>query len=243
MSLRLRLTLVVAVTFALVVVGCTFAAHLSASQQLRSETDAFLASRSTRFTQAPAANFPPGGQDPDDGGGPAGPPLADPDAVTQILDSNGVLNSYIAGQPTLPIDANDRLLAQRGGRSQFRNITIGDDPYRMLTVALPNRGAVQIARSVASDDKVLDSLDTRLLLIAVAGTIIAASLAWVIARRTVRPIEHLTQTATYVAATQNLDNPIEVSRRDEIGRLASSFNRMLDALRTSREQQRRLVLD
>jgi len=243
MSLRLRLTLVVAVTFALVVVGCTFAAHLSASQQLRSETDAFLQSRSTRFTQVPRANFPRGGQDPDDGGGPGGPPLADPDAVTQILDSNGVVNSYIAGQPTLPIDATDRLLAQRGGRSQFRNITIGDDSYRMLTVALPNHGAVQIARSVASDDKVLASLDTRLLLIAVAGTIVAASLAWVIARRTVRPIEHLTQTATYVAATQDLDNPIAVSRRDEIGRLASSFNRMLDALRTSREQQRRLVLD
>jgi len=243
MSLRLRLTLVVAVTFALVVVGCTFAAHLSASQQLRSETDTFLASRSTRFTQVPSATFPRGGQDPDDGGGPGGPPLADPDAVTQILDSSGNVNSYIAGQPTLPIDANDRLLAQRGGRSRFRNITIGDDPYRMLTVALPNHGAVQIARSTQADDKVLDSLDTRLLLIAVAGTIIAASLAWLIARRTVRPIEHLTQTATYVAATQDLDNPIDVSRRDEVGRLASSFNRMLDALRMSREQQRRLVLD
>jgi len=243
MNLRLRLTLVVAVTFAFVVVGCTYAAHLSASQQLRSETDAFLAERSTRFTQAPGTNFPRGGQDPDDGGGPEGPPLADPDAVTQILNSDGDVNSYIAGQPALPVDANDRLLAQRGGRPNFRNITLGDDTYRMLTVALPNHGAVEIARSTAGDNAVLDSLDTRLLLIALAGTIVAASCAWLIARRTVRPIEHLTQTATYVAATQDLDNPIDVNRRDEIGRLASSFNSMLDALRMSREQQRRLVLD
>jgi two-component system, OmpR family, sensor histidine kinase MprB len=243
MSLRLRLTLVVAITFALVVVGCTYAAHVSASRQLRSETDAFLLDRSTRFTHSPPSKFPQGGHDIDDGGQPGGLPLADPDAVTQIIDANGTVDSYIPGQPTLPIDAEDRQLAQHGGHPRFRDVTVDDSPYRMLTVALPNGGAAQIARGIDADEDVLSSLDTRLLLIAIAGTIVAASLAWLIARRTVRPIERLTQTATYVAATQDLDNPIDVSRRDEIGRLASSFNSMLDALRTSREQQRRLVLD
>ena len=102
---------------------------------------------------------------------------------------------------------------------------------------------MQIARSIEADNNVLSTLDARLLLIALAGTLIAASLAWLIARRIVRPIEQLTVTATEVAATQNLDNPIAVDRNDEIGRLASSFNSMLDALRTSREQQRRLVMD
>jgi len=244
MSLRLRLTLVVAITFALVVVGCTYAAHVSASRQLRSETDAFLLDRSTRFTHAPPNKFPQGGHDIDDGGQGGSFPLADPDAVAQIIDTGGTVDSYIPGQPALPIDAKDRLLAQQGGHPRFRDVTVDDSSYRMLTVALPNGGgAVQIARAIDADEDVLSSLDTRLLLIALAGTIVAASLAWLIARRTVRPIERLTQSATYVAATQDLDNPIDVSRRDEIGRLASSFNRMLDALRTSREQQRRLVLD
>jgi len=243
MSLRLRLTLVVAVTFALVVVGCTYAAHVSASQQLRSETDAFLIGRSARFTNVPQGELPRGGQDADDGRVGSGPPLSDPDATTQILDASGNVTGYQPGQPALPVDATDRLLAQHGGHSRFRNITIGDDSFRMLTVALPNHGAVQIARSIEADQDVLNSLDARLLLIALAGTVLAASLAWFIARRIVRPIEGLTSTATYVAATQDLDHPIDVNRRDEIGRLASSFNRMLDALRTSREQQRRLVLD
>ena len=89
----------------------------------------------------------------------------------------------------------------------------------------------------------LGSLDMRLLLIALAGTLLAAALAWLIARRIVRPIEELTTPRPNVAATQELDNPIEVSRRDEIGRLAASFNTMLAALRSSREQQRRLVMD
>ena len=90
----------------------------------------------------------------------------------------------------------------------------------------------------------LSSLDTRLLLIALAGTIVAASLAWLIARRIVRPIEQLTTDARPTSPRPKTSTTRSTSsRRDEIGRLASSFNSMLDALRTSREQQRRLVLD
>jgi two-component system, OmpR family, sensor histidine kinase MprB len=243
MSLRLRLTLVVAVTFALVVVGCTYAAHVSASSRLRAETDQFLLQRSARFEHAKSGQFPENGGDGDEGGGAGGPALAEPDAVTQIIDANGRVQSSIKGQPALPIDAHDRQLAQHGGDRHFQDVTVKDVPYRVLTVALPGGGAAQIARNIKGDKDVLATLDTRLLLIALAGTIVAASLAWAIARRTVRPIEELTQTATYVAETQDLANPIQIDRRDELGRLASSFNTMLEALQTSREQQKRLVLD
>lgn len=244
MNLRLRLTLVVAVTFGLVVVGCTYAAHVSASSRLRSETDQFLLQRSARFATTQSNEFPQNGGDGDESGGPgSGPALADPDTIVRILDAQGQVHSSIKGQPALPINAHDRQLAQHGGHASFRNVTVEHVPYRVLTVALPHGGAALIARSVKADNDVLATLDARLLLIALAGTIVAASLAWVIARRTVRPIEELTQTATYVAKTQDLANPINIDRRDELGRLASSFNTMLEALNTSREQQKRLVLD
>jgi len=244
MNLRLRLTLVVAITFALVVVGCTYAAHVSASQRLRAETDQFLAQRSTRFAHTPQGEFADNGSDGDErrvaGGGPA---LSDPDAVAQILDASGHVKSSIAGQPPLPIDAGDRRLAQHGGTRRFRDVTVQHVAYRVLTVALPGGGAAQIARNSTGDNDVLATLDTRLALIALVGTLVAASLAWAIARRTVRPIEVLTQKTTYVAETEDLANPIQIDRRDELGRLASSFNTMLNALHTSREQQKRLVLD
>jgi two-component system sensor histidine kinase MprB len=242
MNLRLRLTLVVAVTFALVVVGSVYAAHVSARHQLRAAADNFLLQRSDRFADSPRGKIPHGGQRTDGDHDHGGPALADPDALTQILNSHGAIDSYIAGQPALPVDAIDRAIAEHGGRPRFRDIKLGDDSYRLLTVALPG-GAAQIARDVSADDDLLSSLDTRLLLIALAGTVIAASLAWIIARRMVRPIEQLTTSASYVAATKDLDHPIAVTRRDEIGTLAASFNRMLDALRTSRAQQRRLVVD
>ena len=69
------------------------------------------------------------------------------------------------------------------------------------------------------------SLDARLLLIALVGTLVAASLAWAdrpphrAADRAAHHDRHATS-----PTTQDLDNPIEVDRRDEIGRLASSFN-------------------
>ena len=107
MSLRLRLTLVVAVTFALVVVGCAYAAHVSAKNRLRAGDRRVPRSngrRGSRDTQPD--QFPDTGKDRDDGRGRGGgPALSDPDAVVQILDADGDVHSSIAGQPALPVDA------------------------------------------------------------------------------------------------------------------------------------------
>ena len=252
MSLRVRLLLVVSTTFAIVVVGCVYAAHVSTRQELRSETDRFL----TQRAQDPRVT---GGLGDGDGrggpGGPGGPgvspnaqpgssqPLAEPDAIVQLLDTKGVVVRSIANQPLLPVDTQDKAIAARGGRSRFRNVTVSGTEYRVLTVALHDGGAAQIGRSVAGTNHVLSTLDLRLLLIALAGTALAALLAWLIARRIVRPVEQLTLAAEHIAQTQELDQNIAVSRRDELGRLATSFNTMLAALGSSRAQQQRLVMD
>jgi len=51
---------------------------------------------------------------------------------------------------------------------------------------------------------------------------VAAALAWVIARRIVRPVEQLTLAAEQIAQTQELEHHIEISRHDELGRLAET---------------------
>jgi len=56
-------------------------------------------------------------------------------------------------------------------------------------------------------------------------------------------VTRLTRAAERVATTQDLAASIDVRRRDELGRLASSLNAMLAALGTSREQQRDLIRD
>jgi two-component system sensor histidine kinase MprB len=246
-SLRIRLALVVATTFAVVVVGCVYAAHVSAQRALRRETDRFLVQRSQSpvFTAGERNRGPHFG----DLNSPGAPPprggfaFAEPDALVQLLDKNGDIVRSFAGQPSIPVDKSDKQLAAAEGSPRLRTAKVDGKEYRVLTMSLPDGGAAQIARSIAESNSVLSSLDWRLFLIALAGTVVAAALAWLIARRLTRPVEQLTLTAEHIAQTQDLDQHIEIERGDEIGRLATSFNTMLAALDSSRAQQRRLVVD
>jgi two-component system sensor histidine kinase MprB len=225
MSLRLRLALIVATTFAAVVVACVFAAHVSASNQLSAETDRFL----TEHAHDPFLEHSP------DNDSDTRPPSLGPDVVVQRLNAEG---TPVGGTDKLGVTAKDRAVAAGAG-AYFRT----DNGYRILTFPAPGGGAVQIARTTAASNHVLSTLDTRLLLIAIGGTLLAALAAYFIARRIIRPVEKLTGAAEHVAATQDLAAHIDVERNDELGRLAESFNTMLIALDTSRDQQKRLVMD
>jgi two-component system sensor histidine kinase MprB len=239
MSLRARLTVVVAAIVALAVAGGAWAAWAATSHQLHGEVDRFLLGRVDTYVHTGPGDRQLGGER--DHGGAA---LVDFDAITKVLDANGDVYAAVAGQPALPVDATDRTLAaDRSGRTRFRDVTVGGQHYRLLTVSLSGGGAVQLARSLSETDDILHVLRDRLLLAALGGAAIAALVAWEVARRTTRPVVELTAAAEAVAATQDLSVPIPVRGDDEVGRLASSFNAMLAALGTSRDQQRRLVTD
>ena len=243
MSLRTRLTVIVAVIVAVAVVGGAYAAQLSARHALSEETDKFLRDRAAGFVRQGANDLGP-----DFGGAPTHPDddhdrFFEFDALQQTIDRDGTVTNSLPGQPTLPIDAGDRAIAREQDESRYRDVTIDGESYRMLTASLRDGGAVQIAREVSETDDVLDVLRTRLVIIALAGIALAALAAWLVMRRATRPIEQLTDTAERIAETQDLTTPIPVKRDDEVGRLASSFNTMLIALDTSREQQQRLVVD
>jgi two-component system sensor histidine kinase MprB len=242
-SLRTRLTVVVAVIVAVAVVGGAWAAELSTRSALGGETDKFLRDRAAAIVQQPSRDLGGdfGAQHPD-GDDHHGPSFAF-DAVQQTIDRNGKVTNTLPGQPPLPIDAHDRAIAARPSPSSYRDVRINGTEYRMITVSLHGGGAVQVARPVSEAHDVLDVLRNRLVLIALAGVGLAALAAWLVMRRAIRPIERLTETAEHIAATQDLATPIPVRGDDEVGRLAASFNTMLIALDTSREQQQRLVVD
>ena len=63
------------------------------------------------------------------------------------------------------------------------------------------------------------------------AVLLAAGIAWLLARATTRPLEELGNAAARIASG-DLDTTIEVRSRDEVGRLAETFNEMTDELRT-----------
>ena len=63
------------------------------------------------------------------------------------------------------------------------------------------------------------------------AVLLAAAIAFLLARATTRPLEELGDAAARIAAG-DLDTTIEVRSRDEVGRLAASFNAMTEDLRT-----------
>jgi two-component system, OmpR family, sensor histidine kinase MprB len=71
----------------------------------------------------------------------------------------------------------------------------------------------------------------------------AAALAVLVSRAALKPVAELTATTERVSRTQDLSERLSVDGRDELARLAMSFNRMLAALEASSGAQRQLVAD
>jgi two-component system sensor histidine kinase MprB len=151
----------------------------------------------------------------------------------------------LSGQPQLPVTATDRQVISGQREWVIRSTYVNGAHVRLITKTDP-RGtfvAIQIGRSLAETDNTLHELRVVLLLIAAGGAAVAAVLGLVVARTALRPVKRLTRAAEHVAGTQDLSASIPVEHRDELGRLAQSFNEMLAALGASRDQQQQLVAD
>ena len=157
----------------------------------------------------------------------------------QVIQYDGTLISF--GSVDLPVGAEiERLMAAESGTVTY-NEMIDGRTYLIRAEASPN-GVSQVAIDRTNDSAVLRALRNRMVLIGLVATSLAAGVGWLFARRITQPVERLTVAAGRVAETQDL-TPVPVEGDAEVGRLAASFNQMLAALRSSKDQQRRLVDD
>jgi len=177
----------------------------------------------------------------------------EPDQVRgyqQVVGPRGTILVRSARGISLPVDTRTRLLAAKGGQYFFRNATVDGLDMRILAEPLGSGRAVQYAQPLTEVDNLLRRLRLILALLDIGGIALAALLGRLVAGAAVLPLKRLTQAAEHVALTQDLSGRIELTGVDEIGRLASSFNAMLDALEHSMSAldasvhaQRQLVAD
>lgn len=169
------------------------------------------------------------------------------DAAFRVIRPNG---SVAASSEMDEVPISDRALAVAGdgGPVAFESVTIEGRSHRLLTGSLrgpraQQAGAVQLAIDTQRIENSIGALTRRAA--AIGGMLIAAAAAigWLLAGRTIGPLEALTAEAERIAATEELTTSISTDRTDEVGRLAAAFTSMLASLRASREQQQRLVAD
>lgn len=245
MSLRWRIVLAMAAVATLVGALAAAGAYVATSRQLYAAVDDSLVARAGVLNREPgrdAGRLRPGRLPGLVRGGCPTAGSLQPAVAAQLVSAGGGVTSCIDGGPELPVERH-RLAAALAGRPQLQTVTIDGFNYRVLTVARRGGGALQLARDLDEVGGVLATLRLRLLTVAAAGIVLAGVLGWLVARRIVRPVVRLRDTAESIATTQDLSTPIPVEGPGEVGSLAQSFTTMVAALATSREQQQRLVTD
>jgi two-component system sensor histidine kinase MprB len=238
-TLRRRLTLLAAISVAVAIVAAAVASYVAVRTELRDQVDDSLHGATARFASiAPPSGLPTLQQLETGPAPPAGtiaaPALGGDDVFVQLISPSGSAERPPEG-PGIPVSEADRQIAETGQGENLTDATINGEHMRVLTAPAGDRGAVQIGRSLSGVDDVLANLRVILVIVCLAGIGAAALIARLLAQRMLAPVHDLTETADHVAATDDLSRRIEVDRSDEIGRLATRFNAMLDAIEGSQE--------
>jgi two-component system sensor histidine kinase MprB len=145
--------------------------------------------------------------------------------------------------PRILPSAAARAIAARGRGRSLADVHVHGEHLRVLTIGLGPGVAAQIVRSLTEVDNELSNLVAILLIIGGAGVVAAALVGGVVARTALAPIARFTRRTEGIAESADTVRRLEVEGRDELARLARSFNRKLDELERSVEAQRQLVAD
>ena len=234
MKLRDRLTLLASGAVAAAVILASIAIYFAVRAQLRGQVDQAL--RSLADSAVVLQRSPDLGQ--------ATVRLPEPvfggsEGYGQLVGVFGPLDP----NALLPRDERANEVAAGEREEYIEDMTIQGSHVRVLTTPVGPELAVQVARPLGEVDRALRNLVWALLAITAGGIALAAALGRVVARAALSPVERLTETTEHVTRTRDLTGRIEVQGRDELSRLATSFNAMLEALESSLGAQRQLVAD
>jgi two-component system OmpR family sensor kinase len=126
-------------------------------------------------------------------------------------------------------------------------------PLRMIhfPVVLTNGrsiGAINVAEPLLQLNQTLDHLRDLLFIAGAGAILLSAIVGWFLAGRALRPVDRITETASEIASgagtERSLATRLEVPNTgDELARLATTFNRMLDRIQEAFTTQRRFIAD
>ncbi len=266
MTLRARIAAVSGLAVAIAVLVAAISLYVAVRSDLRGEVDKSLRQRAAAFLPSASADGPesagrglpaPDGLPPDGGGQPSGDgrsefpssvqpsPFGGPSGYLQFISPDGTVH-VPGGQgasASIQLSATEEAIAHSGKGRLLNDRVVKGTRLRVLTLGTGARGAVLIARPLTEVDNELSRLLLILAIVGVVGIAIAAALGALVARAALAPIGRFTRRTETLAGELDLSQRLPDDGRDELARLAASFNATLDALERSVVAQRNLVAD
>jgi two-component system, OmpR family, sensor kinase len=245
-ALRTRLVATATVSILAAVVVFAIVTVALVDHQLRSSLDAALRERAQEVAQlavsAPAVLTDPGALE---------SPISGRQISVQVIDAHEriVARSLNLGAELLPLGALARS-AVVDGRTGAESIELNGRPMRVYAAPIADAGgpAAGGAVLVASDTSDIARTTGRLgVLVALSGAavvLVAALVAALLTRRSLRPLRSLADAAAEIERTADPTRRLpEPDAPDEIGRLTGVLNRMLASLHEAQASERRFVAD
>jgi two-component system sensor histidine kinase MprB len=230
MTFRTRLVLASTVAVVLAVLAASTASFLAAHNTLLNAADNSLTTAAAKLT--------------------AGQQISATSATQlQVVNTDGAV--VIGG--TLPVTNPVRMVAAGLSPAFFTTVDVNGNQLRELVERLPpgtlvegqpleEGGALQVGTLLNAGPE-LKKLGLVLGAVALAGVLLAIVLGWLVARTALVPLNSLTATVEDLAETTDVSRRLDPGGTDELGRLRRAFNRLLEALESSRRAQNQLVLD
>ena len=168
----------------------------------------------------------------------------------QVVDPDGAI---VTGDGALPVTAQVRQVAAGSAPAFFTTVDVAGEQLREYVEPLPagtevetgilrEGGALQIA-TLLNVGSVLTRLGLVLGAVVVIGVLLAVVLGWLVAQTALVPLNAFTDTVEDLAETTDVSRRLSPGSPDELGRLRRTFNRLLEALESSRRAQSQLVVD
>lgn len=239
MSLRLRLTVVYSLLFAVLIALFGAIVYLETSSQLYHSVDDALKLRADRILAESEAD-------------PRGAVEADQSVVDEIGSPGVYVELLRNGQPparssnlsaSLPVPKRRSMDSQAA--SYETHHTSNGERVRVLYEALPNDGGrLLVARSLHPTDAALDRIRVILIGGGLGFLIISNVLAYLVAAPALRPIREATGTAAEIEATADFSRRIEGEKQPgEVGELVRTLNELIAKVEKTLDAHRAFLAD
>jgi two-component system, OmpR family, sensor kinase len=229
LPIRIRLTLAFAIVMAAVLAGMGFFVYVRVGNALVTSVDQALVSQAREA--AGHANEGRSLVDPDVAGGAT---------LAELVTTTGAVTRSSPAHLPLLVPKQDLGRIVDGHRSRGTiSLLHPSGDWRYLAVPASG-GAVVVARSLEAREESLNRLFRELLFASPLALLLASLAGYGLAAAALKPVEAMRRRAAAVSATTPGRLPVPPSH-DEISRLATTLNEMLDRLEAAFDHERRFV--